>query len=145
MATESGFDWYRKSKERDSYWIERAKNSFALMVERVMKQKDVKKKDLAEKLGQSPANISKVLRGDANLTIETMTKLALALDAEVSIQLTPRMVSAESWSEYTASSHTAVPKDKPMPVLPKANETGEVRLVARSRSKGRNGQSIVRT
>ena len=114
MATESGFDWYRKSKERDSYWVERAKNSFALTVERVMKQKEVKKKDLAERLGQSPANVSKVLRGDANLTIETMTKLALALDVEVSIQLMPRKVSSGSRLDSAASLHTALPDGKSM-------------------------------
>ena len=90
MTTNSGLDWYRQSENRPSYWTERAKNIFAVSVEQLMKQRDMKKKDLADRMGQSRANISKLLRGDTNLTIETMVKLAQALDAEVLIQLVPK-------------------------------------------------------
>lgn len=44
---------------------------------------------LAEKIGSSPAYVTKILRGDTNFTVDTMTKIADALDCELSIDLQP--------------------------------------------------------
>ena len=54
---------------------------------RLMTEKDISQGALAERVGRSPVYIAKVLRGDANLTIAVLVKLARALDSEVRIHL----------------------------------------------------------
>ena len=50
-----------------------------------MDSKGVTQAALAEKIGTSPAYISKVMRDDANFTLETMTKLAMAVDGKIKV------------------------------------------------------------
>jgi transcriptional regulator with XRE-family HTH domain len=76
-----------RSKETDTYWVEKAKFDFAVELDRVRKVADIKSKKLAEKLGTSAAYISRVFRGDTNLTIESMVKLARATGANVEIRI----------------------------------------------------------
>jgi hypothetical protein len=45
---------------------------------------------LAESTGVSPAYITKVLRGSENFTLETMTKLAIAVGGKVRIHIADR-------------------------------------------------------
>lgn len=69
-----------KSRVRSSeaYWFESAKLEFVKVLNQRVRKLDFKNKDLAEKIETSPAYISKVMRGDENLTIETMVKLVRA-------------------------------------------------------------------
>lgn len=97
MTASKGVKWYRSIKENNFYWFEKAKTCFAIKVEKLMEYRGVKQKDLAQKLEQSPASISKVLRGDANLTIETMVKLVRALDAELEINIKPTGSPERPW------------------------------------------------
>jgi transcriptional regulator with XRE-family HTH domain len=52
-----------------------------------MVAKDMNKAALAQKIGASPAYVSKVMRGDANFTLETMTKLAMAVGGKVQARI----------------------------------------------------------
>ncbi len=70
-----------------SYWTEDAKIEFAVDVERKMQQLGLQRKDLAERIESSPAYVTKLLRGDANLTIESMAKVAYALGGRLSIHI----------------------------------------------------------
>ena len=45
----------------------------------MMVEKNITKTDLAKKIGVSKAYITKVLRGEANFTVETMVKFSMAL------------------------------------------------------------------
>jgi transcriptional regulator with XRE-family HTH domain len=60
---------------------------FAVNLNQRMKKLGMRNKDLAETIGTSPAYISKVLRGDANYTVETMAKLAHAVNADLDIRM----------------------------------------------------------
>lgn len=54
-----------------------------------LKKLGLKRKDLAELLGVSPAAVSKLLAENSNMTLKTMAKVAVALGCEVSsIRLT---------------------------------------------------------
>lgn len=55
----------------------------------VMKESKLTGKDLAKKLDISEARVSKILKGDANLTIETIAKLACAVSSDVSLSIKP--------------------------------------------------------
>jgi len=70
---------FAEAKKRDSYWVEHAILEFTSELYLLMKSKGVTKSELASLLGTSPAYITKVFRGNANFTIETMVKLTRAL------------------------------------------------------------------
>lgn len=87
-----------KAKEGDSYWVEGAKLEFSIALERSRQRAGVSYKALAENLGTSPAYISKVFRGDANLTIESMVKLARAAGGQLQIAIVERKADASRWA-----------------------------------------------
>lgn len=86
--------WYEEATrgfEQDSeYWAEGMKLEFAEEVIRLMSERKMSRADLARKLGTSPAYVTKILHWTANLTLVSMAKIALALDARVSLSLAPR-------------------------------------------------------
>lgn len=87
MSIES-IDWYKGIEDSDlDYVQESLKLDFAVAIERAMEDRDINKSEMATKIESSPAYITKVLRGDANVTIETMAKLTHALDYCVHIVL----------------------------------------------------------
>jgi transcriptional regulator with XRE-family HTH domain len=55
----------------------------------LMKESNLTGKELAKKLDISEARVSKILKGDANLTIDTIAKLACAVNSEVSLSIKP--------------------------------------------------------
>ncbi len=63
---------------------------FCIALERLMKRRGVSKAELARRTGVSGAYISKVFRGDENLTIETMAKLVTAVAGRLSIEVRAR-------------------------------------------------------
>ena len=81
--------WYEEmTKGFDTdpkYWAEGLKLDFAEEVGRLMEERNMSRADLARKLGTSPAYVTRILRWTANLTLESMAKIALALDARVSL------------------------------------------------------------
>jgi len=50
----------------------------------------VTKADFAKRLNASPAYVTKMLRGKANFTIETMVKAAKVLDSELELRICPK-------------------------------------------------------
>lgn len=61
------------------------------------------KVDLAERMHTSPAYVSKLFSGGTNFTLESMAKLTEALDADVRIDVVPK-VSIEDWIEVMEKS-----------------------------------------
>ncbi len=88
-----------KAKLSDTYWVEKAKFNFAVELNKFIKASNMSNKDMAEKLGTSPAYITKILKGDANLTIESMVKASRAANAKLNISLIDDRESARSWIE----------------------------------------------
>lgn len=84
----------------DDYWIERTKLDFSLSLERQRRRIGISYADLAKKLGTSAPYISKVFRGDANVTIETMVKLARAAGGRVNIQIADERTDAKTWANH---------------------------------------------
>ncbi|HEY0075534.1 MAG TPA: helix-turn-helix transcriptional regulator [Abditibacteriaceae bacterium] len=68
-----------RRKQTDTYWVELAKDDVANEIFDLMAQQKITKAQLAKKMGVSRVYIGKVLQGGANLTIETMVKIGLAL------------------------------------------------------------------
>lgn len=88
MALKSFKTLLTDAKQRDGFWVEKAKLDFSVALNRLFEKSGMSQKELAEKLNTSPAYITKVFRGDANFTIETMTKLARAVDGQLHLNIT---------------------------------------------------------
>ena len=56
--------------------------SVAEEIAKKMKEKQISKADLAKKLGTSRAYVTKILKGDANLSLKTLAKLQNALESK---------------------------------------------------------------
>lgn len=80
-------DFISKAKESDTYWVEKAKLDFAISLEGQRRKAGMTCADLAKKIASSAAYISKVFRGDSNMTIESMVKLARAAGAQLEIKV----------------------------------------------------------
>ena len=77
-------EWFQKM-ELDQAEI--AKVDFATTIDKAIREKNLTRKDFASSIGASPAWVTKVLRGDVNLTIETMAKLAKAVGWELRVSV----------------------------------------------------------
>ena len=71
-----------------SYWIAVARMGFEEDFNRLFEEMGITRAELAERLGASPAYVSKILNGKTgNFQLETLTKLARAIDAILQIRL----------------------------------------------------------
>lgn len=79
-----------RAKKSLTYRKEKAILRFTSDIYQAMKSKSQSKADLARLLGTSQAYITKIFLGDANFTLETMVKLANAVDRDLEIKISPR-------------------------------------------------------
>jgi transcriptional regulator with XRE-family HTH domain len=87
---------FKEAKNRPAYWAENALLAFVSRIDRLLRERDVSRADFARRLGKSPAYISKLMRGDQNLTHESMAEIAHALDCRLAIVLIPNMSRGET-------------------------------------------------
>ena len=77
----------RKAQSSDSYVAEKLKIEFSLALESRRREVGLSYADLARLIGSSPAYITKIFRGDTNMTIETMVKLARATGGSLDLKI----------------------------------------------------------
>lgn len=87
MPIKSYKELVKAARDRDTYWVEVAKHDFAFSIYRQLKRHGLTNAALAEKLGVSPPYVSKVLRGDENLTIESMVKIVRAANGKLHLEV----------------------------------------------------------
>ena len=117
--------WYEEmTKEFDNdpdYWAEGLKLDFAEEVGRLMEEQKVSRAELARRLGTSPAYVTKILHWTANLTLTSMSKIALAFGSRVHLNLAPkntpsgRRATAVPATSRRERRHEFVAADKPAP------------------------------
>ena len=95
-ANHSWTKWVEDVQATPEFAAENVKLDFALALERRMAQMHISRAELARKLGTSAAAMTNTLRGDANLSIERMVRLAHALDAVLNVHIAP---ASSSWPE----------------------------------------------
>ena len=91
-------DLLRQVEQRDDFWVESAKLSFVVELNRLLQKGDMKYADLARRIDRTPAYISKIMAGDTNFTIDTMTKLARAVGGELNISIAPSQRKKENYT-----------------------------------------------
>ena len=74
---------YQEAKKTPYFKAMRAILDVLSDVSRIMAEKHLSKKDLVEKMNVSPAYITKIMRGNENLSMETIAKIAVAMDCEL--------------------------------------------------------------
>ena len=87
MAKKSFKSLLEKARQRDAYRVAKAIQDFTEDLFRLMEGRDVTKAELARRIGKSPAYVTKVFRGNSNFTIDSMVKLAHALDGQLCIRV----------------------------------------------------------
>jgi hypothetical protein len=83
------------------YWSHIAMRAFVRDLGQRMDELGMKRADLARKIDASTAYVTKVMRGDVNFTLETMTKLAMAVDGKLDV----RIVSKDTPSMSVRTGH----------------------------------------
>ena len=73
------------AKNDDFYWVEKIKLDFAIELDRCRRDLNMTADEFAKELGVSRAYMSKLFRGDVNLTIKSMVKLARSVGARISL------------------------------------------------------------
>ncbi len=102
----------KKVKNSHEYWAEGFILELMEDFNQLMEEKGINQKELAKKVGTSEAYISKVLNGYENLSINSIAKIALALDAAPHVHLAPRDLVVE-WSERATYNSKVASSIKP--------------------------------
>ena len=117
---------YKELLEDVEYHIEGLKAEFAEEVSKYLEEEGITRAELARRMGTSPAWITKMLRTNWNMTMETMAKLAFALGMKVEPKFVPirGIVSrleyheehcwAEIPHEYIIEKPEKAPKEQPI-------------------------------
>jgi transcriptional regulator with XRE-family HTH domain len=79
-----------RAKTRLAYYEEGLFIETAARIIEAMENQDVTRSELARRLNVSPAYITKILRGHANLSLESLAKLAFALGLKWECVLIPK-------------------------------------------------------
>lgn len=114
-----------RSRDTLDYKIESARVDFIEEVLAIMAEQGISKADLARKLDVSKPYVTKLLGGAANLTLESMVRLAEALGCSVSTHLTQAGFSPR-WVDVSDTKETCRIEAKPakatyQPVLAEDN------------------------
>ena len=81
LASNESSKWVEKAEWRvaNAGWLDKSAK-IAIKVLRTIRAIGLSQKDLAENLGVSPQQVSKILKGKENLTLETIDKLEKVLN-----------------------------------------------------------------
>lgn len=80
---------FEAAASQDEFWTEKAIAEFTEDLSRWMELRGLTRVDLASALGVSQPYITKILKGNVNFTLASMTKLARAVGATVQPRLVP--------------------------------------------------------
>lgn len=80
LATKEVSGWFEDARWRieNEDWLMHSQY-IALTILRTLRAKKISQKELAERIGVSPQQVSKIVKGSENLTLETISKLEAAL------------------------------------------------------------------
>ena len=97
-------------EKNDSYWSQKAILDFSIELHNLMTRRNLSKKDLAEELGTTQAYITKVFRGKANFTIESMVRLTRAIGGDLNIHITPKEEEKVTWYRVVSKPKDVTPR-----------------------------------
>jgi len=105
-------DFVAKAQTSVDYWVSAPITEFIEDVWRLMEEQKVSRAELARRLGTSRAYVTKLLGGNANFTLQTMTKVAMALGSQVHVHIAGRDVLTR-WIDEMPSQERAASSEAP--------------------------------
>ena len=78
---------FTEARKDYAYWVEGTILEFTEDMVSRMEEQGVSRSELARRIGVSPAYVTKILRGSTNFTLDTMVKVARALDCDLRCHL----------------------------------------------------------
>ncbi|MCX6844384.1 MAG: helix-turn-helix transcriptional regulator [candidate division WOR-3 bacterium] len=103
---------FRKIENDPRFVAEMMKLAFANDLVRLLEARGLKRTELAEKLGTNRGYITRILNTEYNLSIETMAKIALALDAQVTLSMRPRQMPSSVAVVPARAAHRRIPRNE---------------------------------
>jgi len=80
---------FEQAEKRLDYKVEGAKNEFTEKIVRRMEESGISRSELADRLGKKKPQITRLLKGNNNFTVETMVEIADALGCNYRSHLEP--------------------------------------------------------
>ena len=132
MKANSFTKLFEKAKERETYLTASIILEFTEGLYELMQVNNLSRKELAKRLGTSPAYITKILRGDINFTVDSMVRLAKAAGGIIQIHVGQEEVrwfeiaqgekeELPERSEYTRKEPQVKKSKRPGATLPRKN------------------------
>jgi len=91
---------FAEARQKESFWVEGVILDFTAELERLMKRQGMTNTKLSERLGTSKAYITKVFRGNANFTLQTMVKLSRAVGGNLHIHIADQEAQVHWFDSY---------------------------------------------
>jgi ribosome-binding protein aMBF1 (putative translation factor) len=84
LVSDQPSDWKAKAKYRrdNRDWLKKSA-AIAVRVLDALKTQNLSQKELSERMNISPQQISKIVKGQENLTLETISNLEIALGIQI--------------------------------------------------------------
>jgi ribosome-binding protein aMBF1 (putative translation factor) len=84
LSSDQSSNWKAKAKYRreNREWLKKSA-AIAVRVLDALKAQNLSQKELAERMNVSPQQISKIVKGQENMTLETISHLEIALDIQI--------------------------------------------------------------
>jgi transcriptional regulator with XRE-family HTH domain len=105
-------DTFQDAMQHDEFWTEYAILEFTSQLSQTIKQKGISKAELARRMETSQAYVTKVFRGDANLTIASMVKLARCAEMEFHPVLKEKVPPKAKVIQFPSIYHTKAEPEK---------------------------------
>jgi plasmid maintenance system antidote protein VapI len=96
-------EFVAKAQGSVDYWVSGPITEFIEDVWRLMEEQKVSRAELARRLGTSRAYVTKLLGGNANFTLQTMTKVAMALGSTIHVHVADQQALTRWIDEHPAS------------------------------------------
>jgi plasmid maintenance system antidote protein VapI len=98
----------QEAEKSVNYWVDGPITEFAEDIWRLMEEQKVSRAELARRLGTSRAYVTKLLGGNANFTLETMTKVAMAFGCTVHVHVADQKATTRWIDEHPSEEVPAV-------------------------------------
>lgn len=102
MSTADVLKLMGKGAESPVYQTEKVILDFTERICEIMEDQGTNRSELAARLGRSRAWVTKLLRGDHNMTIATMVSVMMALGYEMRLESQPQGIARPRWEPVPA-------------------------------------------
>jgi len=73
---------YERIPEEIKQFVKK-QGDIAIRINKILRDKEISSKEFAKKIGMKESQLNKIIRGDANPTLKTITKIEAAIDFDI--------------------------------------------------------------